>query len=316
LTKFAIAWTGTLTALLPFFQQWAPLESVNGFQPVGHFVLYLSSQYCMKALPELEYTNCCQPRQVDGLPAPLQAEVMKKLELSWSENSLTPFGSVTLVTPVTLSKDPMASDMWPVTWAETSVPLPIWSGRRPPLAGGYGRAGAVVHGTSCHSVLGYEDVKHPFLGAGTRAIPLRQSCRVFADGACVAAGGGLGFCVCARPSGAVNNAVNTARPSAIIARRDPGLFHEFVFNGLVVTGDRRSRSHRGGTTVGLRGLWWNFRIVAYPLGGLRPFVVYFTAITRMIAPEPGSRCNGAISERASNGHRMICPRTDDRRFIA
>ena len=160
----------------------------------------------------------------------------------------------------------MASDMWPVvTWAETSWPLPIWSGRPPPRAGGYGRAGAVVHGTSCHSVLGYEDVKHPFFGAGTRAMPLRQSCRALTDGGGVAAaGGGLGFGVCARPSGAVNNAVNTARPSAIIARRDPGLFHEFGFKGLVVAGVLGSRLHRGGTMAGLLGLWWHFRIVAYP----------------------------------------------------
>jgi hypothetical protein len=59
--------------------------------------------------------------------------------LSWSEKPLpaTPPGLVTLVTPVTLSKDPTASDMWlPVAWvaphklaetthAETSMPLPI-----------------------------------------------------------------------------------------------------------------------------------------------------------------------------------------------
>src|SRR5258708_22375679 len=135
----------------------------------------------MNAPPELVYTNCCQPRHTDGFAAPLQTEVVKKLELSWSEKSLTPLGSLTLVTPVTLSKDPMASEMWPVTWAETSVPLPTVSGRRP-RAGGYGRAGAVVHGTSCHSVLGYEDVKHPFFGTGTRAMPARQSVRLFAAG--------------------------------------------------------------------------------------------------------------------------------------
>jgi hypothetical protein len=196
----------------------------------------------------------------------LQVGVVKKFALSCSENSLGlfGFGSSTLVTPVTLSKDPMASDMWPVTWAETSVPLPIWSGRRPPRAGGYGRCGAVTHGISCHSVLGYEDVKHPFFGAGTRTMPLRQSCRVFADGGGAAVGGGAGFGVCARPSGAANKAANTVGPSAIIARRDPGLFHEFVFNGLVVAGVLGSRLHQGGTTAGLRRLWWHFRIVAYP----------------------------------------------------
>src|SRR6516225_8233226 len=135
----------------------------------------------MNALPPLEYTNCCQPRHADGVAAPLQAGVVKKFALSWSEKSLTPPGLLTLVTPVTLSKDPMTSEMWLATWAETSLPLPTVSGRGP-RAGGYGRAGAVVHGTSCHSVLGYEDVKHPFFGRGTRAMPLCQSCRVFADG--------------------------------------------------------------------------------------------------------------------------------------
>src|SRR5215831_9992609 len=146
----------------------------------------------MNATPVLEYTNCCQPRHADAFGEALHVEVVKKFALSWSEKPLTPPGLLTLVTPVTLSKDPMASDMWPVTWAETSMPLPIWSARPPPRAGGYGIAGAVVHGTSCHSVLGYEDVKHPFFGRGTRAMPLCQSCRVFADGCCVGAGGGFG----------------------------------------------------------------------------------------------------------------------------
>src|SRR5580704_14663734 len=102
---------------------------------------------------------------------------MKKFELSWSVYTLGTFVAplyglvpVSLVMPVTLSKDPTASDMWPVTWAETSLPLPTVSGRRP-RAGGYGTAGAVVHGTSCHWVLGYEDVKHPLCGWGTCAMP-------------------------------------------------------------------------------------------------------------------------------------------------
>ncbi len=183
----------------------------------------------MNATPELEYTNCCQPLHI-GFGEGLQTEVVKKLELSWSEKPLTPFGSVTLVTPVTLSKDPTASDMWPVTWAETSMPLPTWSVRPLPRAGGYGRAGAVVHGTSCHSGLGYEDVKHPFFGRGTRAMPLCQSCRLFVDGSGVVDGAGVWLGVCARPSGTANNTANAARPSATIACRGPGI-HEFVFNG-------------------------------------------------------------------------------------
>src|SRR5258708_2670644 len=86
----------------------------------------------------LEYTNCCQPLHTDGFAAPLQAEVTKKFALSWSEKvsgcggGLPSTSPLSLVTPVTLSNDPMASDMWPVvTWAETSLPLPIWSGRPP-----------------------------------------------------------------------------------------------------------------------------------------------------------------------------------------
>src|SRR6266851_7965074 len=183
----------------------------------------------------LEYTNCCQPTHCDGFRVPLQAEVVKKFALSWSEKVSGCGGGLpltfplSLVTPVTLSKDPTASDMWPVTWAETSLPFPTVSGRGP-RAGGYGRAGAVVHGTSCHSGLGYEDVKHPFFGRGTRAMPLRHSCRLFAGGGGVVADGGVGFGVCAWPSGTANNTANAARPSATIACRGPGI-HEFVFNG-------------------------------------------------------------------------------------
>jgi hypothetical protein len=97
----------------------------------------------MNATPEFEYTNCCQPWQADGLAAPLQVEVVKKFELSWREKvsgcgcPIPSTSPLSLVTPVTLSKDPMASEMWPVTWAETSLPAPTGaSGRgRGPRAG-------------------------------------------------------------------------------------------------------------------------------------------------------------------------------------
>jgi hypothetical protein len=143
----------------------------------------------MNATPELENTNCCQPSQIrnrlawrhcwhaDGSAAPsqLQAEVVKKFVLSWSEKELaelaigTPFASssLSIVTPVTLSKDPTAADTVLVARAIQSTSLPTVSGRAP-RAGGYGRGGAVVHGTSCHSVLGYEDLKHPFFRTGVR----------------------------------------------------------------------------------------------------------------------------------------------------
>jgi hypothetical protein len=202
----------------------------------------------MNATPEFEYTNCCQPEHADGMAAPLQAGVVNKFALSWSEKLLKPLGSVTLVTPVTLSKDPMASDIWPVTLVETSLPLPTVSDRRPPRAGGYGRAGAVVQGSSRHSVVGYEEVKHPFFGRGTRSMPLRQSCRLFADGGRVVAAGGVGPGVCARPSGAAHNAPSTARPIAIIACR--GLrFHEFTFGGDLVVAS--SVVHQHVMTAGL-----------------------------------------------------------------
>jgi hypothetical protein len=94
--------------------------------------------------------NCCQPWHPD---APLQTEVLKKFVLSWSEKLLSPLGSLSLVTPVTLSKDPTADDMVPDDRAEKSLPLPTVSGLGP-RAGGNGRVGPVVQGTSCHSMLG------------------------------------------------------------------------------------------------------------------------------------------------------------------
>jgi hypothetical protein len=98
---------------------------------------------------------------------------------------------VSLVTPVTLSKDPTAMDMWPVTWAETSLPLPTVFGQDP-HSGGNGIAGGVVDRTSCPSVLGWEDVKHPVFGWGTCAMPARQSFGLFVDGGGVVAGGEVG----------------------------------------------------------------------------------------------------------------------------
>ena len=66
---------------------------------------------------------------------------------------------------------------------------------RGPRAGGYGSAGAVVHGTSCHWVLGYEDVKQPFC-EGACAMPARQVSSCADDGSeiggCAVAGGAVG----------------------------------------------------------------------------------------------------------------------------
>lgn len=147
----------------------------------------------MNTAPELEYTNCCQPWH----DLPTQVEVVKKFVLSWSEKVLAtgggaPFTSpLSLVTSPTLSKDPTAEDMRPETWAEKSLPFPTVAGRGP-RAGGYGRGGAVVHGTSCHSVLGNEDLKHPFFGRGVRDMVARQASRLCAAGGCVVACGGVG----------------------------------------------------------------------------------------------------------------------------
>ena len=55
--------------------------------------------------------------------------------LSWSENVLAVAPSDSSTTPVTLSKEPTAEVIVPVTWAEKSLPLPTVSGRGP-LEGG------------------------------------------------------------------------------------------------------------------------------------------------------------------------------------
>ena len=111
------------------------------------------------SLPALSNTNCCQPKHSDGYIAPLHVEVAKKFELSWSEKMLAcvvpVYGliPVSLVTPVTLSKDPTAIDILNGVSAETSAPLPTMAGLGP-RAGINGIAGAVVHGTSRHTLLG------------------------------------------------------------------------------------------------------------------------------------------------------------------
>jgi hypothetical protein len=67
--------------------------------------------------------NCCQPWHFDPGAAPLQSEVEKGFVLSWSEKTLGTFEvgleqfepanvvPVSLVTLVTVSKDPVALDM-------------------------------------------------------------------------------------------------------------------------------------------------------------------------------------------------------------
>ena len=63
-------------------------------------------------------------------------------------------GPLSLVTPVTLSKEPVAWEMKPVgTWGATSLPLPTTSGRGP-RRGGCGYFGVGVQGTSTQSDFG------------------------------------------------------------------------------------------------------------------------------------------------------------------
>jgi hypothetical protein len=65
----------------------------------------------------------------------------------------------------------------------------------------YGYGDGRPQGTSCHSVFGYEAVKHPFLGAGVRAIVARQASRwaaSSADGCGATLGAGVGAVAWAR----------------------------------------------------------------------------------------------------------------------
>lgn len=83
---------------------------------------------------EFEYTNCCQPLHFGSVALP-QVGVVKVFVLSCSENALAVPAPLSLVTPVTLSKDPTAWDIVPVTtWAEASL-LPPPPTTRGPRAG-------------------------------------------------------------------------------------------------------------------------------------------------------------------------------------
>ena len=93
----------------------------NWFQfcPAGQAALYLISQYWMNARPVdplFSNTNCCQPWH-DGFGEPVQP-VLMKFVFSWSVYALAtaapvlPIGPLSLVTPVTLSNEPIAVEMW------------------------------------------------------------------------------------------------------------------------------------------------------------------------------------------------------------
>lgn len=91
--------------------------------------------------------------------------------LSWSVKALGVvlfvfgFVPVSLIPGVTLRNEPSAVEMRPDdTWATKSLvpPPPTVLGLVSSTRGqreGYN--GGAVHGTSCHSVLGYETLKHP-----------------------------------------------------------------------------------------------------------------------------------------------------------
>jgi hypothetical protein len=127
--------------------------------------------YAERKAGVLEYMNCSHPWHAAGTAAPLQAGTLlvlskKVFALSWSEKMLaTPETGlvqlepnvvpVSLVMPVTVSKEPIAWDMTPVgAWAETSLPLPTAFMGREPNRGPCGLGGGVVHGTSRQSVFG------------------------------------------------------------------------------------------------------------------------------------------------------------------
>src|SRR3954469_15078369 len=97
-------------------------------------------QYWMNDRPEvpsLAKMNCSQPLQF-GSVEPAQAVLVKKSVLSCNEyasgaGAPTPLGGLlTLVTPDTLSKEPVALKMLPLgALAERSSPLPTTMGRGP-----------------------------------------------------------------------------------------------------------------------------------------------------------------------------------------
>src|SRR5271155_1011601 len=83
--------------------------------------------------PPLLKMNCCQPVQPEVWP---HADVVNIWVLSWREKTpglCLPFRSMySLVTPVTLSNNPSATEMKPDAGsAEKSVPFPTVKGRTP-----------------------------------------------------------------------------------------------------------------------------------------------------------------------------------------
>ncbi|MGB8631390.1 MAG: hypothetical protein WCD69_18730, partial [Xanthobacteraceae bacterium] len=87
-----------------------------------------------------------------------------------------PFKSMySLVTPVTLSNNPSASEMNPdAGCAEKSDPFPTTVNGRVPLARKKGVFGGLMHGTSVQVVSGYFAVKQVFLGRFVCTIDCRQ----------------------------------------------------------------------------------------------------------------------------------------------
>jgi hypothetical protein len=108
---------------------------------------------------------------------------VKNCELICRVNALAefalPFHSPVSVTVlgVTVSKLPRAEVITvPDARVEISLPFPMTLGRGP-LRGGFGNFDGGLHGTSRHSLFGYEAVKHPFFGTGTLPMSFSHSCR-------------------------------------------------------------------------------------------------------------------------------------------
>ena len=92
-------------------------------------------------VPVFSNTNCSQPRH-PGFGEPAQAVLVKVFVFTWSvyafatAGPVLPIGLLSLVTFVTVSKEPIAVDMNPVgAWPEMSSPLPTTRGRAPRRGG-------------------------------------------------------------------------------------------------------------------------------------------------------------------------------------
>jgi hypothetical protein len=216
-----------------------------------------------------------------------------------------------LVAPLTLLGDPAAEVINPVVRGGKSrlaSPTVLGSGPFPSFRWGGLRYGdGRKHGTSCHSMLGYEASKQPFFGKGARAIALRQASRFAASvsAVCAAVGKGETFWGVIRGAGCGAACAMSRREAAPDKKSPPSMLAAKTKPRRVTATGLNLAFHCVWRTLSSE-FWPNFLPPRRPsyLGYAIPQAIFLPTIVPLLELDPAE----IREKQVSQNHNLIIPR--------